>query len=228
MKKKEWNNSRNKMSKSIAAKQYAEDKVFVEGVIKGTIGYIELCNKFRRIISAVSYKYLSNSTDIKEVFHETTQKVYLSIHKFKGEAKLTTWVWQVAKNCSINKSKSIKRGVKKRCSSLDDNLNTEEGEIIKYETIGSKKLNTFEEIIGRELEKIIYDAVDSLGLKNKEVFLLYERESLTYEEISKLKELSVGTVKSRINRAREYIKGRVKENGYCLHGIEKRYRRVYS
>ena len=153
-----------------------------------------------------------NSDDAQDLLQETYFKAYKNYHQFEGGTNSKAWMFMILKNTFINNYRKLK----KEPAKVDYN----EIEDI-YENIKSKQ--TKENNLGLDfynnlLDDDLSEALDKLPLKMKEVFLLCDLEGYTYEEIAEIANIPIGTVRSRLHRARKILQeelfGYAKINGY--------------
>lgn len=156
-----------------------------------------LVGEYQQKVINISFGMLSDYEDACDAAQEVFVKVYRSIDKFRGESSLSTWIYRITKNvCS-----DFLRKRKETSLSLDE----KKEDFPKIEVTDCTYSPEHSAEKG-EMKKIIGQAISQLDEKSREVIILYEAEDLSYDEISEILQLPVGTVKSRINRAREKLK----------------------
>lgn len=155
--------------------------------------------KYQSRISKVVSKFVSDPTEALDVSQEIFIKTYLGINKFRAESTFYTWLYRIAINTSKNHLVSQGR----RFSSLGlENSDREK--------LGSKdnmkESGTPEHVMIRdEMENVLHNAIDKLPETLRTVIKLREVDGLSYEAISTVMRCPVGTVRSRIYRARVVI-----------------------
>ncbi len=129
--------------------------------------------------------------DAEDVSQEVLIKIYRNIDKFKGNSDISTWIYRI----TINTCREYWRRNKDYVKILE----------LKEDIIidGS---NTDKGIIDREIKKYITEALMSMDMDKRTAVVLRDIDGLSYEDISKILGVPIGTVKSRIARGREYIK----------------------
>ncbi len=145
----------------------------------------------------------------QEAATELAQEVLISafrhLHQFRGESRLSTWLYRMTVNFSKNLKMSQGRQ-KARFVSIDQiNREKEEENQQRWEP-RDEALSPSEILQGKDISHHLLKAIDSLADEFKDVLVLRYIEDLSYEEISKELELPAGTVKSRINRGRKYLR----------------------
>lgn len=153
-----------------------------------------------------------NSDDAQDLLQETYYKAYKNYHQFEGGTNSKAWMFMILKNTFINNYRKLK----KEPAKVDYN----EIEDI-YESIKSnqtKENNLDLDFYNNLLDDDLSEALDKLPSKMKEVFLLCDLEGYTYEEIAEIANIPIGTVRSRLHRARKILQeelfGYAKINGY--------------
>jgi RNA polymerase sigma-70 factor (ECF subfamily) len=147
-------------------------------------------------------RYVSNATEIEDVTQEAFIKAYRALPKFRGDSAFYTWLYRIAANAAKNHLVALSRRPTTDLA-LDDSES--------YEVPGRLKDNESpdEVIMGQQLEAVISQAIDVLPLELKAALTLREFEGLSYDEIAEVLECPIGTVRSRIFRAREAIDQKV-------------------
>ena len=156
--------------------------------------YIELVNRYRDKILNFIFHYIGDFEISEDIVQDTMVKLYQKKHYYKEIAKFSTWLYTIAKNLAnteLRKKKQRKTTILSHFSKDD-----------KPYDIPSDQPGTHQEIESEVTSKIIRNAIDKLTDKFKTVILLRDVQELSYEDISSIVGVPIGTVKSRINRAR--------------------------
>lgn len=140
--------------------------------------------------------------DREEAF-DLTQDIFISIHnhldQFRADAKLTTWVYRIARNHCINRLKYLKRRGRGRSEEYG-----QANELSINDAAGSPQ-QPDEAVVGKSDRALVHRAIEELDEDQRSLVVLRDVEGLTYEEIMEITELAEGTVKSRLHRAREKL-----------------------
>jgi RNA polymerase sigma-70 factor (ECF subfamily) len=152
----------------------------------------------------VAYQLLRNQEDAMEVAQDAFVRAYRSIHDFRGDAAFTTWLHQIVVNLARNKHRWWTRRGREKTMSLDQPLETSNGPVETQ--IASTAPAPDEQALQREFLGRLDGCMGRLPRKYREVLVLRNVEELSYEEIAVVLRCSVGTVKSRIARARESLR----------------------
>ena len=156
--------------------------------------YIELVNRYKDKLINFIFNYLGDLESSEDVVQETMIKLYQKKHYYKEIAKFSTWLYTIAKNLANTELRKRKQRKTTLLSQFSKDDKT-------YE-LPSNDPEPYQEIQTDIVNKIIRDAVDQLSEKFKIVIVLRDIQGLSYEDISEIINVPIGTVKSRINRAR--------------------------
>jgi len=156
--------------------------------------YIELVNRYKDKLINFIFNYLGDLESSEDVVQETMIKLYQKKHYYKEIAKFSTWLYTIAKNLANTELRKRKQRKTTLLSQFSKDDKT-------YE-LPSNDPEPGQEIQTDIVNKIIRDAVDRLSEKFKIVIVLRDIQGLSYEDISEIINVPIGTVKSRINRAR--------------------------
>lgn len=156
-----------------------------------------------RIVKLVS-RYVREPSDALDVTQEAFLKAYRALPGFRGDSAFYTWIYRIA----INTAKNYLVALSRRPAEVD--LENEDGEPLTADHF-QKSLETPERLLlTDEIRETILDAMDKLPPDLREAIMLREVEGLSYEEIAEAMTCPIGTVRSRIFRAREAIDERLK------------------
>ena len=189
-------------------------KLLVKRSQKGdTRAFEELVTMYQDRIYALSYQLTGNHADAEDLAQNTFIKAYQALPKFRNEADFGTWLHRIAVNLSINEKRKKKPDV-----SLDNPVQTQDGEIPRV--VASDIESPEEAYENKEFRDMIRKALWELSAEHRVVLVLREMQGYSYDEIAGMLDCSLGTVKSRINRARQTLKKEITrlaaENGRGL------------
>lgn len=169
---------------------------------KGSIAaFEELILEYETKIYNIAYRMLHNEEDAKDLSQEIFVKVFENIHKFKGDSKFSTWLYRIATNTCIDE---LRRRKGKEVYSIDEEVQTEEGVLTKEYT--DTKPSPEDVVVNKEVSYQIKLAINNLSEEHRTAIILRDLQGFGYNEISQILECSLGTVKSRISRARTQLK----------------------
>ena len=151
--------------------------------------------------SARAYQYAfrltRNPEEASDVVAEGFIRVYNAIQNFKGQSAFTTWLFRIMTNCYLDIRKKEKT---RATTSIDTAMTTEEGDVEMQ--IEDHSASPHEQTERSEREVRFERAVARLPEYQKAMIVMYHAENMSYEEMSAALDLPIGTVKSRLNRAR--------------------------
>ena len=183
----------------------ADDQLLVERVQRGDKRAFDLLVlKYQHKIVKLVMRYVRNPTDALDVSQEAFIKAYRALPNFRGDSAFYTWLYRIA----INTAKNHLVVMKRRPVDVDIDLQDPQA----YELNARMQDSDTPDAIAQreELRETVEDAIDSLPEELRVAIVLREIDGLSYEEIARSMECPVGTVRSRIFRAREAIEGRIK------------------
>ncbi len=184
--------------------QKETDRQLVERVKRGEKrAYDLLVIKYQQKIIALVSRYLRDQDEVQDVTQEAFIKAYRALPRFRGDSAFYTWLYRIAINTAKNHLVSRSR----RPPSTD--IDIEEGEFQETSGLLSDIQNPENSLATDELEAVVYKAIDDLAEDLKVAVTLREFEGLSYDEIAEVMECPVGTVRSRIFRAREAIEKKI-------------------
>ena len=162
--------------------------------------YNELVNRYKDKLLNFVFRYFNNREQAEDVVQETMIKLYTHASYYKNIAKFSTWIYTIAKNNALTELRKNKR-------KQTDSLWTNEGKPIDIEIKGeSLEKTVHNQIAIEELNKYL----DEIPENFRVAVVLRDFQELSYEEISKILEIPIGTIKSRINRGRIQLSEKMK------------------
>lgn len=148
---------------------------------------------------SIAFRYLRDKEDAMDVLQESFIKIYRHLSKFNFESSFDTWVYRIV----INTCNDLLKKAKSRPPSESIYMNHESNYHVE---IADKGLLPEEKLIKKEESAYILECLDKLQQEQREILILRDIQGFSYEEISGLLKINLGTVKSRISRARENLK----------------------
>lgn len=154
------------------------------------------------------WRMLANQQEAEDLTQEVFVQVFKSIDTFRGDSKLSTWIYRIALNLTRNRTKYLSR--RKQTSHSD--IFADEGSLSHHDaqgiTIGETSRPDLV-AMGNEAERIVHECLSILESEFREILVLRDVECLSYEEVGAITGLAAGTVKSRLHRARSLLKHEV-------------------
>lgn len=172
------------------------------------IAFNELVLRHQRRVFNLCYRILGNRDEAEDVAQEVFITVFRAIKSFRGDSSFTTWLHRVATNHCKNRLKYLKRRRYFQTSSIDDTLETQDGDI-KKEYHDEEETSPEEDVQRSQVADEIETAINNLDDDYRVVIVLRDVQGLSYQEIADVLELKEGTVKSRIHRARLELQGKL-------------------
>lgn len=158
---------------------------------------------YEKKVYSIAFNMFGNEHDAYDASQEVFIKLYKNIHSFKFDASFSTWLHRIAMNTCIDEYRKKKRHHQKAYS-LDEPIDYEDGEIDRQIKDPS---NTPEQyLVQKEQVDEVRKAINDLKEDHKVIIILRDIRGYSYEEISEILKCSVGTVKSRLSRARNALK----------------------
>jgi RNA polymerase sigma-70 factor, ECF subfamily len=181
------------------------DQLLVERVQAGDKqAFNVLVRKYQyRIIKLVS-RFVRNSDEVQDITQEAFIKAYRAIGGFRGDAAFYTWLYRIAINTAKNYLVSNDRKMLDQALDADDAEQFESGDWLREFATPER------ELMASELKQVIFSTISKLPAELKEAITLREMENLSYEEIAQVMDCPIGTVRSRIFRAREVIDNEIR------------------
>ena len=183
----------------------AEEALFVARLqANEDAAYDELVRTYSASIFHVAYRMLGDSAEASDVVQEIFLKVFRNISGFKGEAALKTWIFKIAFSEILNRLRWWKRRHRFATMSLDDQPNgngTGVGQSVPSPSPTPEQL-----LQSKEQETAIQEALGRISKDHRSIIVLRDIEGFSYNEIADVLGVSIGTVKSRLARARSDLK----------------------
>lgn len=177
-----------------------QDRLLVKKVQSGDKRAFDmLVIKYQHRIMALISRYIQDSTEVQDIAQEVFIKAFRALADFRGDSAFYTWLYRIAVNTAKNHLVTMGRRPP-----------TQDVEVLDAEQFsdarGLRDMASPDHLLQRDqLEKVVYDAIKQLPGELKEAILLREMEGLSYEQIATVMSCPIGTVRSRIFRAREAI-----------------------
>jgi len=157
----------------------------------------ELITRYQRRVYTFAYRLTGNADDAADIAADTFVRLYTSLASFRGDSSFVTWLFRVVTNIYLD---SRKKKRVRQTQSLDEVVELEESAVQRQiEDAGPSPHEIAE---ARERTAAIQAAVASLPEHQRIMVVMYHVDGLAYEEIAEALQLPIGTVKSRLNRAR--------------------------
>ena len=186
------------------------DFLLVQRTVAGDQKAFELLVvKYQRRIERLIGRMVRDVDLVEDIAQETFIRAYRALHQFRGDAQFYTWLYRIAVNTAkkalvdMKRDPTISESALRPASSDDDETYRPGNEPISEETPETV-------MAAKEIASAVEAAMDALPAELRQAVTLREIEGMSYEEIAEVMDCPIGTVRSRIFRAREAISARVK------------------
>ncbi|HPT85483.1 MAG TPA: sigma-70 family RNA polymerase sigma factor [Bacillota bacterium] len=166
--------------------------------------FAELVERYRGMVYNLAYHSLRNADDAFDAAQDVFVKAYRSLSKFRGDSKFSTWIYRIAQNTVRDYIRARSRRMLP--VSLSDYSGEDEDPRQLDIPDSDPSADPSESLERKMRERAVHEAILSLSETHRQIIILREIEGKSYEEIAELLGLELGTVKSRLNRARLAIK----------------------
>ncbi|WP_092485371.1 RNA polymerase sigma factor RpoE [Candidatus Ichthyocystis hellenicum] len=191
---------------TVVTKEIPSDKTLVLRVQEGDVASFELLViKYQNRIIRLLNRLIRNQQEVEDIAQEVFIKAYRAIGNFRGDSAFYTWIYRIAINTGKNYLETLgKQNFIIKDITIDDDKNNNHEEYVS--NIDTPEL----ELMSKQTANIINKVTQSLPNELREALVLREVEGLSYDDIAAIMECPVGTVRSRIFRAREAISVKLK------------------
>jgi len=193
----------------------ADDGMLIERSRQGDrLAFDQLIAKHRQRAYQYAFRLTRDPEEASDIVADAFVRMYRALNNFKGDSAFTTWMYRIATNCflDIRKKKRNRPTV-----SLESTVQTPEGEVaFQFEDTNS---SPHEHAERAEAMSAVRAAIATLPEYQRAIILMYHAEMQSYEQISEALGLPIGTVKSRLNRARLSLRNLLEPLGFNPYSI---------
>ena len=184
--------------------QEATDMELVRSAQSGEIApFEELVRRYRNEVFALSFHYVRNREDAWDISQEVFIKVHRSLQQFRGDSSFKTWLMRI----TSNQCKDFLKATRLKTVPLESE---------KLSAVIGSKESPREDLVHKEMEQVILEALDEMPFKHRTAFILREMEQLSYKDMAEIMGCNIGTVMSRLHHARKKIKQKLLKKGIVL------------
>jgi RNA polymerase sigma-70 factor (ECF subfamily) len=165
----------------------------------------ELVKAYERRVFGLVFRMLNSRAESEDLTQEVFVQVFKAIGTFRGESKLSTWIYRIAVNLCKNRAKYLRvrhAGEQDELEEMAERLPLSQARNANVAQVARPD----EAMAGRQVEEIVRQAISEVDENFRECLILCDVEELSYEEIAEITGLPVGTVKSRIFRGRAQLR----------------------
>lgn len=178
------------------------DELLVRRAQNGDQGALnELITRYERKTYNLAYRLMGNHADASDAAQEALVRVYTRLHNFRCDSAFSTWLFRVVTNTCLDE---LRRRGRLRYTSLDTPLPTDEGALPRQTT--DEADSPTESAERREVQAAVQRAINRLPDDYRVVVVMRDLHDYTYHEIAALLGTSLGTIKSRLHRARHALR----------------------
>jgi RNA polymerase sigma-70 factor, ECF subfamily len=170
----------------------------------------ELVVTYERRVFALVFRMIGRRDEAEDLSQEVFVQVFKAIDQFRGDSKLSTWIYRIAVNLCKNRSKYLSR---RHASDQDDvDAMADRAPLSAAKGVSVGDVSRPDELVeGMQIELIVKRAIGQIDADFREVLILRDVEDMSYEEIAAITNLPDGTVKSRIHRGRAQLRALVEK-----------------
>ena len=181
--------------------KYSDKELILRFQQGDELAYVELVNRYRNRLINFVFRFVGTKEESEDIVQDTFVKLFEKKDYYRPINEFSTWIFTIASNLAKTELRKRKR---RKTSSLSDlGLENKDFDV-------PVKATTDEETLDEFADSQIQDAIQSLQIHFRTALILRDIEELSYEEISKILDVPLGTIKSRINRARLQLQEKLK------------------
>lgn len=177
-----------------------DEELVVKAVEGDSYCFEQIVSKYEKLVYSICYRMFNNKEDALDCSQDTFLKVYKNMGKAIGKGSFKSWICTIATNTCLDE---LRKRSKKQTISLDANYSNDEDS--SKREVADTAPTPLDELLTNESSQILKDAINALADDYKAIIILRDIEGLSYDEIAESLDISLGTVKSRISRARKKL-----------------------
>jgi RNA polymerase sigma-70 factor, ECF subfamily len=170
--------------------------------------FAELVLAHEQKVYRLVWRMLASREEAEDMTQEIFVQVFKNIDTFRGDSKLSTWIYRIAVNLTRNRAKYLTRRKHKSHSDITGEEDQEIHNEAQGVTTGETRRPDLD-AMGNQAERIVIQCLSELETEFREILVLRDVECLSYEEVGAITGLAPGTVKSRLHRARSLLRTEV-------------------
>jgi RNA polymerase sigma-70 factor (ECF subfamily) len=172
--------------------------------------FVEIMQRYRGKIYGLTLSMLRNASDAEEITQDTFIRAHRGLARFRGDSSLSTWLYRIALNLARNRYWYFFRRRRQDSVSLERKLG-DGSDATFADIIAADTHDPLQEAATAEFSELIAGCMERLDAKHREILTMRNALNLSYEDIARTLAINVGTVKSRIARARENLRALLSE-----------------
>ncbi|MHB8792201.1 MAG: RNA polymerase sigma factor [Thermoleophilia bacterium] len=187
------------------------DSELIDEIRDGSADALEdLMSRYESRVYSLAYRMLGNKEDAEDVLQDTFLNVVRSIGGFKSRSSFSTWLYRVAANAALTKLRQKSRREKSEGEFLDEVYSVKEAAHSSIALVDWSD-GPAQKLLNEEARLVMDEAVAELPDKYRVVFVLRDVEGMSAAEVAQVLDLSIPAVKSRLHRARLYLRNRLSD-----------------
>jgi RNA polymerase sigma-70 factor, ECF subfamily len=191
---------------AVSTREAAHDAELVRRFNAGDeSAFVEIVERYRGKIVSIAMGHLRNHADADEIAQDTFIRAHRGLARFRGDSSLATWLHRIAFNLSRNRYKYYRCRRRHAMLSLDRAF-SDDNQTSFADLIASEAPSPAREATACEFSELVVSCMEKLGGRQREILMLRNGLNQSYEDIAHALGISIGTVKSRIGRARENLR----------------------
>lgn len=176
--------------------------ILIKSALEGDMqSFEELIYQYEKKVYNVALRVFKNPEDAKDISQDVFIKIYKNLDKFDNKSSFSTWLYRITTNTCIDELRKRKG---KETVSIDNDIEDDEGKFKRE--FADNEPTPEEKVISKEGESEIIKSMNTLSDEHRTIIVMRDIQGLSYTEISEIIGVSIGTVKSRISRARLQLK----------------------
>ncbi len=182
--------------------------ILIKSALEGDMrSFEELIYQYEKKVYNVALRVFKNPEDAKDISQDVFIKIYKNLNKFDNKSSFSTWLYRITTNTCIDELRKRKG---RETISIDNDIEDDEGSFKRE--FADNEPTPEEKVISKEGESEIIKSMNTLSDEHRTIIVMRDIEGLSYTEISEAIGISIGTVKSRISRARLQLKNIILKN----------------
>lgn len=178
------------------------ERVLLEKARNGDVEAFErLIEGYQKRVYNIALRMIGNPEDANDLAQEVFIRIFKSIGSFKEQSAFSTWIYRITTNVCLDE---LRRRKNRNVISLDEEVQVDDGGMQRQ--IASDKPQPDQLLEQAEMKRMVLAAINTLKDEHKTAIILRDIQGFSYEEIANIVKCPEGTVKSRINRARQALK----------------------
>ena len=165
---------------------------YIQNILDGdVVKFTWFVDKYKNMAFTIAFRITNNNEDAEEVVQDAFLKAYRSLHKFRQDAKFSTWLYKIVVNTSLSKIKNSK-------------IFTQQSELIDIEDIAIDNIeDAYQRLTHSEQKKIIHEALGTMNIEDRLLLTLYYLQEISIDEIEEITGIRKENIKMKLHRARK-------------------------